>query len=87
VLVVAFDDRARVVAQPAGALDEPEVAGQVVAHPPEDVVVLRRVVEAGLVGVDDRDEPVAIGVAVVGEPVVVQAEGVERLGPEARPVG
>jgi hypothetical protein len=31
---------------------------------------------------DDRDEPVAVGVAVAREPVVVQAEPVERFGRE-----
>ena len=66
VLVVARDDRARVVAEAARALDEPEVARPVVAHPAEDAVVLRRVVEPRLVGVDDRDQAVAVGIALRG---------------------
>jgi hypothetical protein len=72
-LVVSGDDRPGVIAEPARALDQPDVAGEVVAHPPEHRVVLGRVVEAGFVGVNDRDEAVAIRVPVAPEPVVVKA--------------
>ena len=41
VLVVAGDDDAGIVIQTPRAFDEPEVAGQVVAHPAEHGVVLR----------------------------------------------
>ena len=82
VLVVARDDRVGVVAQPARALDKPEVAGPVVGHPPEHRVVLRRVVEARFVGMNDRDQAVAVRVTVAVEPVVVQAQRVESLGRE-----
>jgi hypothetical protein len=83
-LVVALDDPGRVVPEPAVALDEPDMAETVVAHPAVQAVVLGRVVQPGLVGQEDGEQAVAVGVALALEPVVVQAQGRERLGGKAR---
>jgi len=64
VLVVALDDRGCVIGESPVALDQPEEARAVVAHPAEHLVVLRRVVEPGFVRVDDRQQPVAVGIAL-----------------------
>ena len=66
----AGERRGRLVRAPA-ALDEPRVAGLPVRERAVDGVVLGRVVEAGLVGQQDREQAVAVGVALADQPAGV----------------
>ena len=82
VLVGGARDRRRVPARAPAALHEPRVARLVVRERAVDGVVLGRVVEAGLVGQQDRDQAVAVGVALLDQPAGVGLERLQALGAE-----
>ena len=65
----ALADAARVEAEPPVAVDEQREADPRVGAPAPDRVELGRGVEARLVGLDDPEQPVALEVAVGGQPV------------------
>ena len=79
VLVGGAGDRRGAPARAPAALDEPRVARLPVRERAVDGVVLGRVVEAGLVGQQDREQPVAVGVALVQQPVGVRRKRREAL--------
>jgi hypothetical protein len=54
-----------------------------VREPPVDLVALGRVVEAGLVGKHDRQQPVAVKVALAAQPARVRGERREPLAANA----
>ena len=84
VVVVARDDAPRLPARAPAALDEHAVAEPVVRETAVDGLVLRRVVEPRLVGQDDRQQVVAVGVALAREPVEVRAERAQAPRSESR---
>ena len=80
--VVVGDDVARSPSAPPAAPQQLGVAEAPVGHAAVDGVVLRRVVEAGLVRKDDRQQAIPVGVALVLEPLEVG--GQRRAAPRRR---
>src|ERR1700693_3238375 len=64
-------DPAKVVSEAAGAADKPDEPRPAVRAVSPDRVELWRGVEPGLVGLDDPDQPIAVEVSVLREPVIV----------------